>query len=89
MLRRYHLDSSRLRDEPSSSLESDYPAKDILEHLASSEKTAWRIVAQFAKYLGSPVLEVGGGVGQISNELMNAGFRYPYLNPIRHCLRIW
>ena len=81
MLEKYHLDSSRLRDDPSNSLESDYPARDILEHLASSEKTARRIVARFAKYLGSPVLEVGGGLGQISNELVNAGLSVSVLEP--------
>ena len=81
MLKRYSLDSSGLRAESSKSLESNYPARDILEHLASSEKTARRIVARFAKYLGSPVLEVGGCLGQISNELVNAGLSVSVLEP--------
>ena len=49
---------------------SNYPAKELLKHLASSEKTARRIVTQFKPFLNHPILEVGGGLGQITNELL-------------------
>jgi phospholipid N-methyltransferase len=48
----------------------DYPAKELLKHLASSEKTARRIVSLLKPFLNHPILEVGGGLGQITNELL-------------------
>jgi SAM-dependent methyltransferase len=49
--------------------------------LSSSEKTALRIVTLFQKFLGQSVLEVGGGLGQITDELVKIGCLTTVLEP--------
>ena len=81
MLKKYDLfldDDSRLKPIDT---EFVYPAKDILEHLGSSPRTACRIVSLFSSFLNGPILEVGGGVGQITNELMRVHSAVTVLEP--------
>jgi phospholipid N-methyltransferase len=70
MLQKYGLAVNASSDQAPNSTSLDYPAKELLKHLASSEKTARRIVSRFEKFLNHPILEVGGGLGQITNELL-------------------
>ncbi len=75
------LKSYSLSPESIISSDSIYPARELLEHLASSEKTANRIVSRFSRDLVGPVLEVGGGLGQISNALVKSGLSVSILEP--------
>ena len=81
MLREFSIHAFDGKNQLTELANSCYPAIDLLEHLASSARTARRIVDRFAKYLRGPVLEVGGGLGQISNELVNAGLSVSVLEP--------
>lgn len=62
----------------------EYGGVDILAHLACSQKTAKRVVSLFSEYLGSRVLEVGGGLGQISDVLIDDDIDLVTLEPDAH-----
>ena len=62
----------------------EYGGVDILAHLACSQKTAKRVVSLFSEYLGSRVLEVGGGLGQISDVLIDDDINLVTLEPDAH-----
>ena len=62
----------------------EYGGIDILAHLACSQKTAKRVVSLFSEYLGSRVLEVGGGLGQISDVLIDDDIDLVTLEPDAH-----
>ena len=62
----------------------EYGGVDILAHLACSQKTAKRVVSLFSEYLGSRVLEVGGGLGQISDVLVVDDIDLLTLEPDAH-----
>jgi hypothetical protein len=81
MLKKYSLSPNEASNYSEETFDSVYPAKDLLEHLASSSRTAKRVVSRFSEYLRGPVLEVGGGVGQISDELIRSGHSVTVLEP--------
>ena len=81
MLRKYGLAVNANSDQGQTSTSLDYPAKELLEHLASSEKTARRVVARFKAFLNHPIIEVGGGLGQITNELLKTDGEVTSLEP--------
>jgi SAM-dependent methyltransferase len=81
MLRKYGLAVNANSDQGQTSTSLDYPAKELLEHLASSEKTARRVVARFKAFLNHPIIEVGGGLGQITNELLKTDVEVTSLEP--------
>jgi len=81
MLKKYSLSPHEASKNSDETFDSVYPAKDLLEHLASSSRTAKRVVSRFSEYLRGPVLEVGGGVGQISDELIRSGHSVTVLEP--------
>jgi 2-polyprenyl-3-methyl-5-hydroxy-6-metoxy-1,4-benzoquinol methylase len=62
----------------------EYSGVDILAHLACSQKTAKRVVSLFSEYLGSRILEVGGGLGQISEVLIDSDIDLLTLEPDPH-----
>ena len=62
----------------------EYGGVDILAHLACSQKTAKRVVSLFSEDLGSRVLEVGGGLGQISDVLIDDDIDLVTLEPDAH-----
>ena len=62
----------------------EYSGVDILAHLACSQKTAKRVVSLFSEYLGSRILEVGGGLGQISEVLVDSDIDLLTLEPDPH-----
>ena len=86
MLRRvssYHISKSEYKSTIDADL-FEYSGVDILAHLACSPKTAKRVVSLFSKYLGSRVLEVGGGLGQISEVLVEDDIDLLTLEPDPH-----
>ena len=86
MLRRvssYQISKSEYKNTIDADL-FEYSGVDILAHLACSQKTAKRVVSLFSKYLGSRVLEVGGGLGQISDVLVDDDIDLVTLEPDAH-----
>lgn len=65
----------------------EYSGVDILAHLACSQKTARRVVSLFSKFLGNRILEVGGGLGQISEVLVSDNSDLLTLEPDPHLFR--
>ena len=89
MLRRvssYQISKSEYKNTIDADL-FEYSGVDILAHLACSQKTAKRVVSLFSKYLGSRVLEVGGGLGQISEVLVEDDIDLLTLEPDPHLFR--
>lgn len=68
---------------PESFGESTYQATDVLEHLASSEKTARRWCKLFLNDLGDRPLEVGAGLGQNSRVIAGTGKDLTAIEPDR------
>lgn len=86
MLRRvssYQISKSEYKNTIDADL-FEYSGVDILAHLACSQKTAKRVVSLFSEYLGSRVLEVGGGLGQISEVLIDGDIDLLTLEPDPH-----
>lgn len=86
MLRRvssYQISKSEYKNTIDADL-FEYSGVDILAHLACSQKTAKRVVSLFSEYLGSRVLEVGGGLGQISEVLVDSDIDLLTLEPDPH-----
>lgn len=79
--RRQQFPFQRQSHDVGSCLPAEYQATAVLDHLAASERTAWRWCQLFKHDLGDSPLEVGAGLGQNTRALANAGFNVFALEP--------